>query len=533
MKMLRLIAPVYLSLAVFAMLLSAMQTAYAADGDYTVCPAGPPQCGYKSIQAAVDAAPSGSTVLVAKGIYRDVHDRPRYGNHGDEAVKQVVYITKSLTLRGGYLAPNFDAPPDPTANLTVLDAQDKGRVAYLLGAGEPITVEISGFQIMNGLASGGDQLYGGRDAGGGLYVVSTTLRLENSVVMSNTSYARAAGMYLYHSNATLRGNQVVGNRVYGMSAINCCSGGGIVSDWSNSFLLDNVISDNSAELTGGVDCWNGKLTMVNNVISGNVGMEGSGGVLVVLSDAIIRSNRFVNNIGSGLWIWHSSGESVIAYNRFDGNLGGARIGPNSFGPPDSSALVVGNRFVGNDYVGLNIDSQPNVRAVNNVFQGNSASGFAAVRIDDATVDMLHTTVSGLPGHGGVGIQIGFGAAGTRSDSMVTLTNSIISGQDVGISVTEGASATVAGVLWQGNGMNVDNAGTYIESGAISGDPKFAADGYHLLVGSAAIDAGIDADVPDDIDQFPRPYQAPDLGADEYWPREALHWMYAPAVLNGK
>ena len=303
MKMLRLIAPVCLSLAISVMLLSAMQTVYAVDGDYTVCPAGPPQCSYRSIQAAIDAAPPNSVILVAKGVYKDLHDRPRFGAPGDEAVTQIVYITKSLTLRGGYMAPDFDAPPNPTANPSVLDAQDKGRVAYLLGAVEPITVEISGFQIMNGLASGGEQLFGGRDAGGGLYVVSTTLRLENSVVMSNTSYASAAGMYLYHSNATLRGNQVVGNRVYGMSAINCCSGGGIVSDWSNSFLLDNVISDNSAELTGGVDCWNGKLTMVNNVISGNVGMEGSGGVLVVLSDAIIRSNKFVNNIGSGLWIW--------------------------------------------------------------------------------------------------------------------------------------------------------------------------------------------------------------------------------------
>lgn len=533
MKILRLIVPVCLSVALAVMLLLTMRTAYAEDGDYTVCPAGPPQCSYKSIQAAIDAAPPDGVILVAQGVYKDLHDRPRFGVPGEGAVTQIVYVTKSLTLRGGYLAPGFGEPPNPLANPTVLDAQNNGRVAYLLGAGEQITVNISGFRMMNGLASGGEQFYGGRDAGGGLYVVSTTLRLENSAVMSNTSYASAAGMYLYDSKVTLQGNQIVGNRVYGMSALNCCTGGGIVADGSDSMLLDNLIADNSAELTGGIDNWNGRLVMVNNVISGNVGIEGSGGVRIILSEGIIRNNRFVNNADIGLSNWSSSGHDVIAYNEFEGNSIGALIGPNSFGAPDSSVLLAGNRFAGNGYIGLFVTEQPSVRMINNVFVGEPDGGETAMLINNASADILHTTMVGLPGYTGIGIQVGSEFMYLGHGTRITLTNSIISGQEVGINVTKWASATVAGVLWHGNGVNVDNAGMYAETGAIKGDPLFAADGYHLLSGSAAIDKGSDAGVPDDIDQFPRPYQAPDLGADEYWPRSALKWIYAPAIRKGK
>jgi hypothetical protein len=35
----------------------------------------------------------------------------------------------------------------------------------------------------------------------------------------------------------------------------------------------------------------------------------------------------------------------------------------------------------------------------------------------------------------------------------------------------------------------------------------------------------------DIDYEPRPYQVPDLGADEYWPPGALKQAYLPIVLR--
>jgi hypothetical protein len=36
----------------------------------------------------------------------------------------------------------------------------------------------------------------------------------------------------------------------------------------------------------------------------------------------------------------------------------------------------------------------------------------------------------------------------------------------------------------------------------------------------------------DIDNQPRPYQTPDLGADEYWLPGVLKYLYLPLVMNG-
>lgn len=89
----------------------------------TVCPAGPPTCGYATVQAAVDAAAAGDIIQVAAGVYTDLHPRPApAGYTGATIITQVVYLTKTVTIQGGYTT-SFTEPPDPEANPTTLDAQ--------------------------------------------------------------------------------------------------------------------------------------------------------------------------------------------------------------------------------------------------------------------------------------------------------------------------------------------------------------------------------------------------------------------------
>jgi plastocyanin len=58
-------------------------------------------------------------------------------------------------------------------------------------------------------------------------------------------------------------------------------------------------------------------------------------------------------------------------------------------------------------------------------------------------------------------------------------------------------------------------GAIQDTAPVTATPAFAADGYHLTSASAAIDAGVNASVNDDIDGGPRPLgTAPDIGADE-------------------
>jgi uncharacterized repeat protein (TIGR01451 family) len=87
---------------------------------------------------------------------------------------------------------------------------------------------------------------------------------------------------------------------------------------------------------------------------------------------------------------------------------------------------------------------------------------------------------------------------------------------VGITVARGNSAILNGVLWHGNTVNTGGSGTITVSNAHTGNPAFAADGYHLTTSSAAIDQGVTAGVTSDIDGDPRPMgHGVDLGADEF------------------
>ncbi|MBN1583558.1 MAG: hypothetical protein JXA89_22815, partial [Anaerolineae bacterium] len=141
---------------------------YAA-GVLTVCPASSSTCDYATIQDAVDAAQDGDTIKISADTYGGLVTRTRPSCYGSTGIlSQVLYISKTLVLLGGYApgdwtTPDFDHP-------TVLDAQGEGRGIAIIGN---VTVTIQGFQIMGGNAAGQGGI-GRFDAGGGLYALQAT-----------------------------------------------------------------------------------------------------------------------------------------------------------------------------------------------------------------------------------------------------------------------------------------------------------------------------------------------------------------------
>ena len=110
--------------------------------------------------------------------------------------------------------------------------------------------------------------------------------------------------------------------------------------------------------------------------------------------------------------------------------------------------------------------------------------------------LLHTTIARNYGGDGSGICITwYGTGSVLVPNRITLTNSIVANQTVGITMTGyytgpwGDAATLDGVLWFGNEANTGGTWPITISHAYTGDPAFAADGYHLTAGSAAIDKG--------------------------------------------
>ncbi len=124
-----------------------------------------------SVQYAVDRANEGDEVRIAAGTYTQVSGRPAPpGYAGPSVITQCVYLTKTLTLRGGYTSQaSVDEGQeewnvsDPAANPTILDAQEQGRVLFI---GGEISPTIEGLRTTGGNASdlGG---FGGDNAGGG------------------------------------------------------------------------------------------------------------------------------------------------------------------------------------------------------------------------------------------------------------------------------------------------------------------------------------------------------------------------------
>ena len=165
---------------------------------------------YTTIQAAVDAAGAGDTVKVT-GYCAGVQARG--------GVTQTVYISKNITLRGGYTTTNWTTS-DPVANPTILDAQGKGRV---INVASGITSTLEGLRITGGNANGLGGAPWGWDAGGGVYAMTATVALSNSQFFSNTAFL-GGGLALFGGNATVSGNTIT-------SSDGSYAGGALVPTW--------------------------------------------------------------------------------------------------------------------------------------------------------------------------------------------------------------------------------------------------------------------------------------------------------------
>jgi uncharacterized repeat protein (TIGR01451 family) len=148
----------------------------------------------------------------------------------------------------------------------------------------------------------------------------------------------------------------------------------------------------------------------------------------------------------------------------------------------------------------------NILVVDNEAQQGSGLSIAA-----SSPRLLHTTVAHNIDDYGCGIHA---TKHSSTYSSVAMTNTVLVGHTVGISVTDGNVATLNATLWYGNAT--DWLGEVVHTHDHYGDPAFASNNYRLTAGSSAIDQGVNAGVSVDIDGESRPVgMGYDLGADEF------------------
>jgi nitrous oxidase accessory protein NosD len=329
---LALVAGLFLSVGQASSLALAADRYVASGGiDFGDCDLATDPCG--TLQYAVDVADPGDVVKVAEGVYDDING---YGG-----LSQVVYISKTLTIQGGYAA-GFAGPPDPEAYPTELDALGQGRVIFATGSG--IDVRLEGLRLTGGDAEGltpGEagggfcaeevhyaQLVDSRiysntaDIGGGIYVHRSQSSLLDGLQIYDNAAREGGGVYFHLTgNPTLTGSQVFSNNSGWNGA-----GVYVASGYSDTKLRGNVFHHNDADRGGGAGVFilntNAPWISGNTVYSNTAGAQGGGLHLDGTRDAMVISNTVHHNEattnGGGVFVKNAD-RTILAENEINGN----------------------------------------------------------------------------------------------------------------------------------------------------------------------------------------------------------------------
>ncbi len=182
---------------------------------------------------------------------------------------QVILPAGNYVLATGELSLNNDTIVGENARTTFIDGGDKWRVLRVI----EVTSRVSNVTIRNGNGVGLDS---GR--GGGIFVHSGSLILQNSTVSGNTG-TTGAGIAA-SGIAALNGVTVSGNTA---STGRLTRGGGILADASGGLILQNstvsgnsAVDDVGAASQGGGVYSSGQLAIVASTIANNSAGEGGG-----------------------------------------------------------------------------------------------------------------------------------------------------------------------------------------------------------------------------------------------------------------
>ena len=342
---------------------------------------------FPSIQEAIDAANPNDTVLVDPGIYYE----------------HIIVPDKALVIGSLFLTTQDTDYIDQT----IIDGSNNGRVIYIVGTDEFIT--LSGFTIQNGNISG-------YSYGGGIFIQGgNNTTLTDLIVKSNTATEGGGLGVLWYSSATIinttfYNNQGIddqvnyiegcGGAVYARSAqltfVNChfdsnsASLGGAIGEVDGNHAYHQcTFQSNNADLFGEAivsfdtqkstfyDCeftnhpigtvfypWGGNLTFNNCLIANNniiLSSHQYGDTITFLSSTII------NNFGGEESIELSSGNLMYMFNTIFWNSGKINIKWNNTVYLSNTLLQNGMDGIEIEYTGNNVYSSGPVFDANPYF----------------------------------------------------------------------------------------------------------------------------------------------------------------------
>jgi hypothetical protein len=245
---------------------------------------------YPTIQAAIDAAASGDTVIVADGVYT-----------GD-GNKNLDFHGKDIEVR------SLNGPA-----ACVIDCEQSGRGFYLHN-GESANALISGFTIRNGSVTGQWP-----DGGGAIACHGASPTIANCRFLNNSSSEPGGAVFLYGASAKISDCLFSGNTAH--------SGGALMAFESPAVTLINCLMDHNTayNIGGSLDIARSTADIVNCSVADNVGTYGSGGMWCFESTVNISNSIFWGNQPNGIEAGSLCSPTVVYSDMQDGNAGTGNI----------------------------------------------------------------------------------------------------------------------------------------------------------------------------------------------------------------
>jgi predicted outer membrane repeat protein len=206
--------------------------------------------GIDTLQAAIDAAPEGMTLVICPGTYEEM-----------------------LTVDERSVGIWAEEGPEKT----IIQGDQSGTVFTISGSDG---MTISGFSILGGRGLGN---------GGAIQATNSTVDFRDNIFLENQAVGWGGGIYCESCVGSITGNTIQGSRA--------AHGGGIAINYGKLDISGNSILENTSYSTDG------------NIFGNNYG--GGGGILIVgdssFNENLVESN-YSGTHGGGLYIVQGEGE---------------------------------------------------------------------------------------------------------------------------------------------------------------------------------------------------------------------------------
>lgn len=470
-------------------------------------------CGEAEFKTALDNAPAGSEIWVAKGTYR-----PSLPGAGVPANREASFALKSgVTLYGGFVGGETntrqrdfrknvtvltgDLAGDDTVNgdgVTETAAGIKGQNSYTVvssfGAAAPNTGILDGFTITGGSADFPENIGGSKRNGGAMYNTGSNAVIRNCSFIGN--FAEWSGAAVYNVSSSLRFGYCV------FSGNKSRTGAGMYNQASSPELVSCTFSGNKVLAdAAAIHNYDGSSPTISGcTFTGNEAERDVGAIANVdhCSPVIINCTFSGNISKKGIWGGGAIGNSgncnpEITNCTFEGNAAEEGPGGAITNAASSSAKIANCTFSGNSAVTgggmFNFNCSPSI--VNCTFAGNTANSAGGMRNSGGGAPVVKNCIF-------------WNNAGQEGKEILNDTDAmpVVSYCVVRYGYTGGTS------IFTGN----PNLGTLKDNGGYTKT-------HALLLGSSAIDKGTSAGAPSsDQRGYPRPQgSAYDIGSYEFAP----------------